>query len=770
MIFRFDSCELNSENFTLQVNGMPKLVEPHVFDLILYLIDHRDRLISRDELFKNLWAGREVCDATLSNNIKCARAALGDDGEHQIIIKTIRGRGYQFIAKITIIPSRIDCQNIALASVNAIPATTLPTIETNRYLRPLLAVALLLLLITSYIVWLPVSEIKGPNVDNNNKPKSIAVLPFENRSELKSDQYFTDGIHDDLLTQISRIKDIKSISRTSVKTYKNTDKNIRQIAQELGVATIISGGVRRSGTQVRINIQLIDASTDANLWAETYTRELSSENVFAIQSEIVYAIINELQAVLSPEEQQEFKKSPTDNMSALEAFFHGRSSYTLNTSKGYSEAIMHFQQAIEFDENFAQAHAQLALSLLEKVFYGGLSAHTQSAMAEPVIKRALSLNPQLSEAHQALGYLEQRKGNADAAESAFKQAMQLNPNNAAALMMYGNLTSWSLGQPEQAVSLFQQAIILDPQNSHPKQQLAEALMNSNRNEEAQQVLEDLITKDPMFAQSYRSLGLLFNSKFYQHDQAIKAHRQSYFLDPQVFLSAFEIAESYRELNMFDDAIFWYQRSIRLSSTDEFSIVASFELQLLRDEDELSGQMLSTVQSLSMLWRHYIDIKLAELDIKNGRPAVASARFAANFPELTLDNPNIEFNRWTFKVAIAYAATLHASGEKEKAMPLTQRILKILPSKSRYRWDGIEYLDAWLYLSMGEEAKAMSALYQWRELGGCVDLTKNPVLAPLFSNPEFQVLNNGILQQLAKQRANLVLMEANGELPPIPAMP
>ncbi|WP_083927044.1 tetratricopeptide repeat protein [Colwellia piezophila] len=770
MIFRFDSCELNSENFTLQVNGMPKLVEPHVFDLILYLIDHRDRLISRDELFKNLWAGREVCDATLSNNIKCARAALGDDGEHQTIIKTIRGRGYQFIGKIKPSPSEKDLLSPPSANIDATSPTTLSTIYTNRYIWPLLTVTLLLAFIIGYNAWLPVSDITVPSERNNDKQNSIAVLPFKNHSELKADEYFTDGIHDDLLTQISRIKDIKSISSTSVKIYKNTDKNIRQIGQELGVATIISGGVRRSGTQVRINIQLIDASTNANLWAETYTRELSSENVFAIQSEIVHAIIAELQAVLSPEEQQQIKKSPTNNMSALESFFRGRGSYALNTSAGYSKAIMHFQQAVEFDQNFAQAHAQLALSLLEKVFYGGLSAEVQSAMAEPMIKRALSLNPQLSEAYQALGYLEQIRGNTNAAEAAFKQSIQLNPNNAAAFMMYGNLTSWTLGQPERAISLFQQAMLLDPQNSHPKQQLAEALMNTNRNKEAQLLLEKSITKDPEFAQNHRSLGLLFNSKFYLHDQAIKAHRQSYFLDPQVPMSAFEIAESYRELHMLDNAVFWYERSITLSSTDEFSIMALFELHRLRDEDKLNELELKAVQSLSKVWRHNIDIKLAELDIKNGQPALASAHFAENYPELTHDNANIEFNRWIFKVAIAYAATLHASGEKEKAMPLTERILKILPSKSRYRWDGIEYLDAWLYLAMGDEKKALSALQEWRKLGGCVDLTKNPVLAPLYNNPKFQALNNGILEQLTEQRANLARMEANGELAPIPALP
>lgn len=769
MIFRFGNCELNSESFTLQINGMPKLVEPHVFDLILYLIDRRDRLVSRDELFKSLWAGREVCDATLSNNIKCARAALGDDGERQKVIKTIRGRGYQFIAEIKVISSDIDQLSAPLASSKPFYLNSYRTFNTKRYLGPLLAVTLLLFFMLGSTVWLPVIDMNG-NSTANQQQKSIAVLPFENRSKLKADEYFTDGIHDDLLTQISRIKDIKSISRTSVKTYKNTDKNIREIGQELGVATVILGGVQRSGTQVRINIQLIDTLTDANLWAATYTRELSTENVFAIQSEIVDAIVNELQAVLSPEEQQEFKKLPTNNISALEDFFRGRGSYILNTSKGYSEAIIHFKQAIVLDPNFAQAHAQLALSLLEKVFYGGLPANTQSVITEPVVKRALALNPLLSEAYQALGYLEQTKGNVKASEAAFKQAIELNPNNAAAFMMYGNLTNWSLGQPEKAISLFQQAMILDPKNSHPEQQLAEALMNSNRNTEAQIVLETLIAKAPEFAQSYRALGHLFNGKLYQHDKAIKAHRQAYFIDPQVPMSAFELAETYKDLNMLDNAMFWYERSFSLSPSDELGIMTLFELHQLRGEYELSKQMLESVQSLKIMWRQYIDIKLAVLDIKNGQPELASARFAARYPELTLDNNKFEDDNLLFKVAIAYAATLHASGEKEAAMPLTKRIIKILPSKSRFRRNGIEYLDAWLYLSMGSTSKAMNALYEWRELGGCVDLTQNPVLAPLFNNLEFQVLNNGILEQLAEQRVNLARMEANGELSPIPALP
>ena len=302
MIFIFNSCELQTENFTLQVSGVTKLVEPHVFDLILYLIDRRNRVVTRGELFKSLWAGREVCDATLSNTIKCARACLGDDGEQQTIIKTTRGRGYQFIAEIQAISSETKSPNIPVTSLSTITPIIPTPLNLLHYLKLLLLVFILCFFILSYKTLLPFSKTTEDKATTNHD--LIAVLPFENLSGLTANKYFTDGMHEELLTQISHIKDIDIISRNSVMNYKHTNKSIRQIGQELGVVMVISGGVQRSGKKIRMNIQLIDTSTDANLWAETYTRSLSNENEFIIQSEIAHAIVNDLQVFLSAEEKR----------------------------------------------------------------------------------------------------------------------------------------------------------------------------------------------------------------------------------------------------------------------------------------------------------------------------------------------------------------------------------------------------------------------------------------------------------------------------------
>ncbi|MFT6123584.1 MAG: TolB-like protein/DNA-binding winged helix-turn-helix (wHTH) protein [Arenicella sp.] len=302
MIFIFNSCELQTDNFTLQVNGVTTLVEPHVFDLILYLINHRNRVVTRGELFNSLWAGREVCDATLSNTIKCARAYLGDDGEQQTIIKTTRGRGYQFIAEIQATSGETKSPNIPVTSLNTISSIIPTSLNSAHYLKLLLLAFILCFFILSYKTLLPFSKKTEDKATTNHN--LIAVLPFENLSGMRANKYFTDGVHEELLTQISHIKNIDIISRNSVMNYKNTNKSIRQIGQELGVVMVISGGVQRSSKQIRMHIQLIDTTTDANLWAETYTRSLSNENEFIIQSEIAHKIVNDLQVLLSAEEQR----------------------------------------------------------------------------------------------------------------------------------------------------------------------------------------------------------------------------------------------------------------------------------------------------------------------------------------------------------------------------------------------------------------------------------------------------------------------------------
>ncbi len=244
----------------------------------------------------------------------------------------------------------------------------------------------------------------------SNIEKSIAVLPFTNRSNLDDDVFFTDGVHDDLLTQISKIREIKTISRTSVLTYRNTTKNMRTIGEELGVATILEGGVQRAGNQIRINVQLIDAKTDAHLWAETYTRELSAENIFTIQSEIAQAIAGALATILSPQEKKDLEKLPTQNLAALEAWFQAKGSISKSTNQGYQEAIEHLNLAIKLDNTFAIAYAELGRLHLGQIYWEGLPVEAQVNRAQPLIEKALELDNNLSEAYLALGELKAHNG------------------------------------------------------------------------------------------------------------------------------------------------------------------------------------------------------------------------------------------------------------------------------------------------------------------------------------------------------------------------
>jgi TolB-like protein len=234
--------------------------------------------------------------------------------------------------------------------------------------------------------------------------KSIAVLPFTTRSKVEDDQFFSDGMHDDLLTQLSKIGDLKVISRTSVMEYRDTTKNLREIATELGVTNILEGAIQRSGNQVRINVQLIDAQTDEHLWAEIYDRELTTENLFAIQTEIAKAIAAALHATLSPEEQQRIEQTAlTQNLEALQAYRRGR----LLVEDGDDESLKRAQQetelALQLDPSFAAAWALLARVHMGLVWNGDRSDARLTA-ARQALEKGRAISPDLPELDIAEGY------------------------------------------------------------------------------------------------------------------------------------------------------------------------------------------------------------------------------------------------------------------------------------------------------------------------------------------------------------------------------
>jgi TolB-like protein len=348
----------------------------------------------------------------------------------------------------------------------------------------------------------PASSTETPAAPNRH---SIAVLPFENRSNREEDQFFTDGIHDDLLTTIAKIGSMKVISRTSVMEYKGTTKKIPEIAAELGVANVLEGGIQRAGNQVRINVQLIDAQTDEHLWAEIFDRELTAENLFAIQSEISNAIATALKAALTPEEQQRINAMPTENLAAYEAYMRGKQAMATRRIADLQQATREFARAVELDPEFALAWVGVADS--NDLLRNYASAPLSSAMEirENAVEKALALDPGLGEAwiSQAQIFMDQARW--EEAEAAFRKGLELSPNYAQGYHWYSILVGDDTLRGREKLELVYRAKELDPRSLIIGTTLASALLDNGQYERATSEAQRVIDLAPEFPNAYHML-------------------------------------------------------------------------------------------------------------------------------------------------------------------------------------------------------------------------------------------------------------------------
>jgi len=324
---------------------------------------------------------------------------------------------------------------------------------------------------------------------------SIAVLPFENRSTDPENRFFTDGIHDDLLARLSNVGSLRVISRTSVMEYRDTQKNLRQIGEELGVAAIVEGAVQQYGNKVRITVQLIDAANDEHLWANTYDRELTMVNVFDIQSEISSEIAAALSAALTPQDQQRLAAVPTTNMDAYTLYVAGMRNLHDRQIETLRAARKQFEDAIAADPDFAEAYAGLAQSvLLLMINHSAVEPDTAYEVAEGAAAQALELDPDLAQAHALVGLIEFHKwsqsrvgnGNRRAAD-AFRRALELNSNLADAHVWYGSLLE-AEGHYDDSIEQLRQAMTIDPLSRITYLNLAGMLAGKGENDEAIRML------------------------------------------------------------------------------------------------------------------------------------------------------------------------------------------------------------------------------------------------------------------------------------------
>jgi TolB-like protein len=413
MLYRFGEHELDPESFALRRDGTVLAVEPKVFDLICFLARNPGRVIGRDEIIEQVWRGRIVSEATISGCIKSARKALGDDGVSQTLIKTVRGRGFQFLGDVT-----VDKGAPPDSRATAAPATVASPARVAAE-RPLLA-----------------------------------VLPFDNRSA-DVDAYFADGLTEDIITNLTRFRDLRVIARST--TFQLKEREIDLTA--LGANYFVEGSVRRAAGRVRITAQLVDSATGVHLWADHYDRDM--EDIFAVQDEVTRTIAATLGATLQDVGlRKALKKSPAE-LDAYDCVLRARRFTALLTEETHAEARDLLEAAIARDPNSADAHALLANVHLAEHRIDANPRPDPIGRALDMARKAVELDPQNAYARCWLAIVHFFRHENDKFEAEAERALSLNPNDPETLADIGHFLAF-MGAFERGIALSRKAQKLNP--------------------------------------------------------------------------------------------------------------------------------------------------------------------------------------------------------------------------------------------------------------------------------------------------------------------
>ena len=417
MQFLFADHTLDTDTRELRRGDKRIAVQPQVFDLLTYLVQNRERVVSKDDLLAALWGGRLVADSTLATHINAARKAVGDSGDEQKLIRTIARKGIRFVGDV----------HSRLPGHAAAPAKASPVLA-----RPAM----------------PPSE----------RP-AIAVLPFLNLSGEPAQEYFSDGISEDIITALSKLRWFFVVARNSSFFYKGKAVNLKQVAAELGVGYVLEGSVRKEGERVRITAQLIDVATGSHIWAERYDRELA--DVFTVQDEITDSIVAAIEPKLYAAESFRARRKAPENLDAWDLVMRALWYFWRVTREDNIEAQRLLEQAIAIDPNYAQALALLAVSHISCAHLGWEPAATAVPIAERAAMAAVRADGEDPWAHLALGYTYPYLGRIPDSLEAFETALRLNPNFALAQGHYGLVLSW-MGRAREGAEAARRAIRLSP--------------------------------------------------------------------------------------------------------------------------------------------------------------------------------------------------------------------------------------------------------------------------------------------------------------------
>jgi TolB-like protein/Tfp pilus assembly protein PilF len=596
-----------------------------------------------------------------------------------------------------------------------------------------------------------------PSAGFKDARPSVAVLPFENRSRLEDDVFFVDGIHDDILTQLSKVSALRVISRTSVERFRKSEMSVQEIAQQLGVKSILEGGVQRAGNRVRINMQLIDVSSDAHLWADTYDRELTAANIFAIQSEVASAIAEALKATLTPSERTTVNAIPTQNLAAWEAYHLGRQAMARRTVAGLADAVGHFEKAIQLDPAFALAFVALADALTLQVDYGGADRDSATDRAGKLVGQALDLAPGLAEAAVSAALVAWTRFDYALAESEFKRAIELNPNSVEANHWYSGMLTDDLGRQREAEFYARRAAQLDPQSAIVRVNLGGTLESLGRFDEAMAEYGRAIEIQPSQPNGYSFMGYLEAYALGRVDRAVPWYQRAAELDPTSGNAAARLAMMFLDLGDQAEAERWLAQARRKEADQTLPKLVSCKVALLAGRPALAIEHAEAVLEAWPKDKAMLQI-LRDDDLRKGKYAQARARYARSYPELLASAPAV--NSSNVAAAIDLALVLKVSGDDAGAtrlLALSEAVIQDMPRLGTPVGFGIA--DVYIHALRGEKRKALTALREaeqagWRGPFWRVVRDYDVNLASIRDEPEFHAVFADIERDMARQRAAL----------------
>jgi len=465
--YRFDDVVVDSDLFRVLKRGRPKTLEPRAFELLIYLIEHRDRVVEKQELFDQVWKESFVSDNALTQEIKNIRHATGDVAGSPRYIRTVHKHGYRFIADV------IE-ERKAAVSVESV--------------------------------------------------SSIAVLPFANLSAAPENEYFCDGLAEELLNALIRVKNLRVVARTSAFSFKHQQLDVREIGRRLNAATVLEGSVQRTGNRVRILTQLINTADGYHLWSERFDREM--DDIFAVQDEIAGAIIDKLKLKLLPGDRAAVIRRRTDNVEAFHLYLKGRYFWNRRFAPGALEkALDYFQQAIEVDPRYGLAYAGVADCCNLQGLFLFRAPDKAFPSATAAAEKALEIDDTLAEAHASLAYAKLIYAwDWPGAEREFKQALKLSPDYPYSHLWYAQYLC-AMARFDEAIAEAKRARESDPISLGINANVGLVLYWAREYKEAAGQLEMTLELDPDFGLAYVYLAFVLIQQG-RHDEAIAAIQKS----------------------------------------------------------------------------------------------------------------------------------------------------------------------------------------------------------------------------------------------------